>query len=60
MVSNVPPPVNVTEHILWYHQFNTTTGSLYYNADGAGPGAPVLIVTLDGYPNLLPSDIELV
>jgi Ca2+-binding RTX toxin-like protein len=43
-------------HIL----YNTATGGLYYNADGAGTGAPVLIATLDGQPTLLASDIVLV
>lgn len=43
------------QHIL----YNTSTGGLYYNADGAGSGVPVLIATLDGHPNLVSGDFVL-
>jgi large repetitive protein len=42
-------------HIL----YDTSTGGLYYNADGAGAGDAVLIATLNGKPALSASDIVL-
>ena len=38
--------------------YNTTTGQLFYDADGNGPGAAQLIATLDGAPALLATDIN--
>jgi len=43
---------NDAHHIL----YNTSTGGLYYNADGAGAGAPTLIAILDGAPTLASTD----
>src|SRR5205085_1488548 len=37
--------------------YNTTTGQLFYDADGNGPGAAELIATLQGAPGLVASDI---
>src|SRR3954447_14428749 len=37
--------------------YNTTTGQLFYDADGNGAGAAQLIATLDGAPTLVASDI---
>jgi Ca2+-binding RTX toxin-like protein len=34
-----------------YLLYNTSTGGLYYNADGAGTGAPVLVAVFDNTPN---------
>jgi Ca2+-binding RTX toxin-like protein len=45
-----------TQHIL----YNNTTGELFYNADGAGAGAPVLVAVLDTHPALTNTDIHLV
>lgn len=54
-VSGAGHAANDTHHVL----YDTNTGGLYYNADGAGLGAPVLIATLDGHPTLAASDILL-
>jgi len=43
-------------HIL----YNTTTGALYYNADGVGASVPTQIAVLDGAPTLAATDIFLV
>jgi Ca2+-binding RTX toxin-like protein len=37
--------------------YNTTTGQLYYDADGSGAGAPELVGTLQGAPSIVPTDI---
>ncbi|HEV8106369.1 MAG TPA: calcium-binding protein, partial [Burkholderiales bacterium] len=37
--------------------FNTTTGQLFYDADGSGAGASVLVATLQGVSLLRPADI---
>ncbi len=37
--------------------YNTTTGQLYYDADGSGAGAPELVATLQGAPGVAASDI---
>jgi Ca2+-binding RTX toxin-like protein len=38
--------------------YNTTTGQLWYDADGSGAGAAQLIATLEGAPALSATDIE--
>ncbi len=43
------------DHII----YNTTNGNLYYDADGMGGTAAVLVATLQGHPTLLYSDIML-
>ena len=43
------------DHII----YNTTNGNLYYDADGMGGTAAVLVATLQGHPTLLYSDIIL-
>jgi Ca2+-binding RTX toxin-like protein len=40
--------------------YNTTTGQLYYDADGSGAGAAQLIATLSGAPGLTASDIAVI
>ena len=40
--------------------YNTTTGQLWYDADGSGAGAALLIVTLSNVPTLAATDIEVV
>ena len=40
--------------------YNTTTGQLWYDADGSGAGAALLIATLDGAPSLAATDIEVI
>ena len=40
--------------------YNTTTGELFYDADGSGPGAAQLIATLQGAPTLVASDITVI
>src|SRR2546421_8797722 len=37
--------------------YDTSTGQLFYDADGSGPGAAQLIATLQGAPGLVASDI---
>lgn len=37
--------------------YDTTSGKLYYDADGLGGAGPVIIATLQGHPALLASDI---
>ncbi|MFZ6818632.1 calcium-binding protein [Undibacterium sp. Ji22W] len=41
-----------------YFIYDRTTGSLYFDADGSGGGAKILIATLLGHPDLKASDIE--
>ena len=36
--------------------YNTSTGALYYDADGNGAGAAVQFATLSGHPTLLATD----
>ena len=40
--------------------YNTTTGALYYDADGSGAGSAVLVATLQGAPTLAASDITVI
>ncbi len=40
--------------------YNTATGELWYDADGVGSGAALLIATLQGAPALAATDIEVV
>ncbi len=40
--------------------YNTSTGELWYDADGSGAGARELIATLQGAPSLTATDIEIV
>ena len=37
--------------------YNTSTGSLYYDADGSGAGAAQLIATFQGAPGVVATDI---
>ena len=37
--------------------YNTTTGQLYYDADGNGAGAPELVATLQGAPSIAATDL---
>src|SRR5882724_1581399 len=37
--------------------YNTTTGQLFYDADGSGPGAAQLIGTFQGAPTIVAGDI---
>ncbi|MFZ6818631.1 calcium-binding protein [Undibacterium sp. Ji22W] len=41
-----------------YFIYDRTSGSLYFDADGSGGGAKILIATLLGHPDLKASDIE--
>jgi Ca2+-binding RTX toxin-like protein len=54
--SGTLPTATATQHIV----YNTSTGDLYYNADGSGTGGLVLIGTLDGHPTLSAGDISLI
>ncbi len=40
--------------------YNTSTGELFYDADGNGAGASRLIATLEGRPNLAATDINVI
>ena len=40
--------------------YNTTTGELYYDADGSGGGGAELIATLQGAPGLAAADISVI
>ena len=40
--------------------YNTTTGQLYYDADGSGAGASQLIATLSGAPGVTATDISVI
>jgi Ca2+-binding RTX toxin-like protein len=40
--------------------YNTSTGQLYYDADGSGAGASQLIATLSGAPGLTATDIAVI
>ena len=44
-----------TQHFL----YDTTTGNLYYDADGSDKGEAVLFVTLTGHPTLVASDLHI-
>src|SRR3954466_12068285 len=38
--------------------YNTSTGQLFYDADGSGPGASQLIATFQGAPSIAASDVN--
>ncbi|MGQ0652250.1 MAG: hypothetical protein ACT4P4_08300 [Betaproteobacteria bacterium] len=40
--------------------YDTSTGGVYYDADGSGSGAAVLFATLQGAPALAASDITVI
>jgi Ca2+-binding RTX toxin-like protein len=40
--------------------YNTTTGDLYYDADGNGAGAALPVASLQGAPTLAASDITVI
>ena len=40
--------------------YNTSTGQLYYDADGSGAGAAQLVATLQGAPTLAATDMWVV
>jgi hypothetical protein len=40
--------------------YDTSSGELYYDADGNGAGAAQLIATISGAPGLAASDISVV
>ena len=40
--------------------YDTTTGNLYYDADGSGTGAAQLVATLQGHPALAATDIAVI
>lgn len=44
--------LDANDHVL----YNTTTGALYYDADGSGSGAAVLFATLTGMPTISAGD----
>jgi Ca2+-binding RTX toxin-like protein len=43
-----------------YIIYNTTSGNLYYDADGNGAGVALLVATLDGVPGLTQADISII
>ena len=40
--------------------YDTTTGNLYYDADGSGAGAAQLVATLQGHPAIAATDITVI
>ena len=40
--------------------YNTTTGQLFYDADGNGAGAAMLFATLDGHPPIVAGDFTVI
>ena len=50
-----PVAHNKSDHFL----YNTTTGNLYYDADGNGTGKAVPFATLTGHPTLTASDLHI-
>jgi Ca2+-binding RTX toxin-like protein len=40
--------------------YNTSTGDLYYDADGTGAKAAILVAHLTGNPVLIYSDIQII
>jgi Ca2+-binding RTX toxin-like protein len=40
--------------------YNSSTGALYYDADGSGAGAAVLVATLQGTPTVSATDITVI
>jgi len=40
--------------------YDTTTGNLYYDADGSGAGAAQLVATLQGHPALAATDVTVI
>ena len=38
--------------------YNTSTGQLFFDADGSGPGASLLLATLQGAPSLVAGDVS--
>ncbi len=40
--------------------YNTTTGALYYDADGSGAGAAQLVATLQTHPTIAATDITVI
>jgi Ca2+-binding RTX toxin-like protein len=40
--------------------YNTSTGQLYYDADGSGSGSATLVATLQGHPTLVASDVTVI
>lgn len=40
--------------------YNTTTGSLYYDADGSGVGGAQIVATFQGNPAIAPTDITVI
>ena len=40
--------------------YNTSTGSLYYDADGSGSGASLIVATFQGIPTITASDITVI
>jgi Ca2+-binding RTX toxin-like protein len=40
--------------------YDTSTGRLYYDSDGAGSVSPELVATLDGAPNVAPGDLQVI
>ncbi len=53
VAGNTTSGIDPTDRIV----YNTTTGNLYYDADGSGAGASVLVATLQGAPRIFSDDI---
>lgn len=54
--SSIAPSATAVQHLI----YNSQTGELFYNSDGSGNGAPVLIAILDQQPNLVAADLWLI
>jgi len=40
--------------------YNTTTGALYYDADGSGAGAALVVANFQGAPGIVATDITVI
>jgi len=54
--AGAPGGADATDRVI----YNTSTGQLYYDADGSGAGAAQLLATLQGAPGVSATDISVI